>query len=104
MRVVVAREQPGSAEAIRQTVLGMGLECGAGDCVTHADLPVRLAQNPADVVLIRAGAGPAATVQVIQQARPLTKAPLLVFGSGAEAGEILHYLQAGAREYLDEGR
>jgi pilus assembly protein CpaE len=104
MRVVVAREQPAGSEAVRQLLLGMGLECGAGDCVAHADLPVRLAQNPTDLVLVHAAADPTATAALVEQALPLTRAPVLVFGPAAEAGQIVQYLQSGAREFLDEGQ
>ncbi len=104
MRVVVAQDQPGGSEAIRQLLLGMGLECAAGDCVSHADLPVRLAQNPADLILVRAAGEPAATVAAIRQALPLTKAPIMVMGPAADAAQILLYLQGGAREFLDEAR
>jgi pilus assembly protein CpaE len=104
MRVVVAQEQPGSSEAIRQLLLGMGLVCGAGDCVAHADLPVRLAQNPTDLVLVRTGADLGATLETIRQALPLTKAPVMVMGPAADAPQILRYLQGGAREFLDEAQ
>jgi pilus assembly protein CpaE len=104
MRVVVAQEQPGSSEAIRQLLLGMGLECAAGDCVSHQDLPVRLAQNPAELVLVRVAADTAATVGVVGQALPLTKAPVVVVGPAADPGQMLVYLQGGAREYVDEAR
>jgi pilus assembly protein CpaE len=104
MRVVVAQEESGGSEAIRQLLLGMGLECGAGDCVSHSDLPVRLAQNPTELVLVRVGADPMATVGVVRQALPLTKAPVVVMGPSADAGQILQYLQGGAREFLDESK
>ena len=104
MRVVVAQEQPANSDAIRQLLLGMGLECGAGDCVAPTNLPVRLAQNPADLVLVRATAETSATVGVVRQALTLTRAPIMVMGSAADAGQILLYLQGGAREFLDEAR
>jgi pilus assembly protein CpaE len=104
MRVVVAQERPGSSETIRQLLLGMGLECASGDCVAHADLPVRLAQNPADLILVQAGSETAGTVGVVRQALPLTKAPIMVTGPAADANQILLYLQGGAREFLDEAR
>ncbi|HEX5272128.1 MAG TPA: hypothetical protein VFW33_16640 [Gemmataceae bacterium] len=104
MRVVVSQERAGGSEAIRQLLLGMGLECGSGDCVAHADLPVRLAQNPADLVLVQGGADPSSAAGAVRQAVPLTKAPLMVIGPAADAGQILQYLQAGAREFLDEAR
>ncbi|HKI33910.1 MAG TPA: hypothetical protein VKA46_18800 [Gemmataceae bacterium] len=104
MRVVVAQEQPGNSEVIRQLLLGMGLECASGDCVAHADLAMRLAQNPADLVLVGTGADSSSTVSVVRQALPLTKAPVMVMGPAADAGQILLYLQGGAREFLDEAR
>jgi Flp pilus assembly CpaE family ATPase len=104
MRVVVAREQPGNSEAIRQLLLGMGLECAAGDCVVHGDLPVRLAQNPTDLVLVQVASEPSKTSALVQQALPLTKAPVLVFGPATEAEQIVEYLRSGAREFLDEGQ
>ena len=104
MRVVVAQDQPVNSEALRQVFLGMGLECSAGDCVGHSDLLVRLAQNPADLVIVRAGSDEAATLNVIRQALPLTKAPILVMGPAADAQQILRYLQGGAREFLDEAQ
>jgi len=82
----------------------MGLECASGDCVAHADLPVRLAQNPADLVLVQVGTETTNTVSVVRQALPLTKAPVMVTGPAADAGQILLYLQGGAREFLDEAR
>jgi pilus assembly protein CpaE len=82
----------------------MGLECGSGDCVAHADLPVRLAQNPADLVLVQTGPDPTGASGAIRQALPLTRAPIMVMGAAADAGQILQYLQAGAREFLDEAR
>jgi pilus assembly protein CpaE len=104
MRVVVAQERPGNSETIRQLLLGMGLECAAGDCVAHADLPVRLAQNPADLVLVQAGSEAGSAAGIVRQALPLTKAPVMVTGPAADAGQILTYLQAGAREFLNEAR
>jgi pilus assembly protein CpaE len=89
---------------MRQLLLGMGLECAAGDCVARADLPVRLAQSRADLVLVRAGGDTAPTLAAVSQALPLTSAPVMVVGPAADAGQILQYLQAGAREFLDETR
>ncbi len=104
MRVVVAQEPPVDGEAIRQLLLGMGMECGADDVVGHGELLVRLARNPTDVVLVRAGPEEAATVGLIKQAIPLTKAPVMVLGPSADAAQILCYLQGGAREFLDEAQ
>jgi pilus assembly protein CpaE len=104
MRVVVAQEQTGSSAPVRELLLGMGLECSAGDCVTFADLPVRLAQNRADLVLVQAAGDPTAPLETLRQALPLTRSPIMVVGPAADASQILRYLQGGAREYLDEAQ
>jgi pilus assembly protein CpaE len=79
----------------------MGLECGAGDCVSFADLPVRLAKGDAEIVLVRVGTDIKAAQETIRQALALTKAPVLAVGPTSEARHILETLHSGAREYLD---
>jgi pilus assembly protein CpaE len=104
MRVVVAQEQSEQMEPLRQTLLGMGLECGAGDCVGLAELPVRLSQGPPDLVLVRIGDHPAAAYAALQQALTLTKAPLLALGPASDPQRIMEATHNGARAYLDETR
>ena len=104
MRVVVAQEQPGPNETIRQTVLGLGLNCGLGDVVSHSDLPVRLSQGPVELLLVQVGSTADATLSVIHQAQTLTRAPLMIVGGPANAEDTGQYLQAGALEFLDESQ
>jgi pilus assembly protein CpaE len=104
MRVVVTQEKPEPVEPIRHTLLGLGLECSASDCVTFADLPVRLAQGPAELLLVRVGASHTAAIDAIRQAQALTPAPVLALGPASSGQQILDILHGGAREYLDEGR
>jgi pilus assembly protein CpaE len=100
MRVVAARLPDEPAEPLRQLLLGMGLECAAGDCVAYADLPVRLAQGAApDLVLVRVGAPEG--LEALRQAQSQTKAPLLAAGPAGDAKLILDALHHGAREFLD---
>lgn len=103
MRVVLTQEQPGQYEAVRQVVLGLGLECRPEDCVPFAELPVRLAQGPIDLLLVVVGRDVGPAVEAIKQAQPLTGAPVLAVGPAADAQQILRVLHGGAREYLDEG-
>lgn len=102
MRVVVAQVSAEGTEDIRRMLLGMGLECGGGDCVPHGELLVRLAQNPADLVILVAGPDEAATLNLLRQATPLTKAPIIVMGQATDAQQVLRYLHGGAREFLDQ--
>ncbi len=104
MRVVVAQHQAESLEPVRRILLGMGLECTAADCVPFSELPVRLAQAPTDLVLVRVGAEPAATLDAIRQSTSLTAAPVLALGAATDPQHILQTTRGGAREYLDEDR
>jgi pilus assembly protein CpaE len=102
MRVVLAHESPESLEAVRHVLLGLGLECSAGDCVLFGNLPVRLAQGMPDLVLVRTGTGQDAALEAIQHAVGLASAPVLVLGPVTDAQHILQCTRSGAREYLDE--
>ncbi|HZT82722.1 MAG TPA: hypothetical protein VFA26_21005, partial [Gemmataceae bacterium] len=104
MRVVVTQEHPGQIEPVRHVLLGLGLECAAGDCVTYTELPVRLAQGPVDLVLVRAGAEAGTTREAVHQAAALTTAPVFALGPATDGQQILQTIQSGAREYLDEAR
>ena len=104
MRVVVAQEQLDASDPARQTLLSLGLECGHADCVSFGELPVRLAQGPVDLVLLRVGAEQAAALDAIDQAVALTGAPVLVVGPTTDARHILQTTRSGARGYLDETR
>jgi pilus assembly protein CpaE len=101
MRAVIANEVPGTADRLRQVVLAVGLECAADDCVAFADLPVRLARTPADLVLVAIGPNPAAALPVIQDAAR-TPTPVLAVGPSSDSQQILQAIRSGAREYLDE--
>jgi pilus assembly protein CpaE len=104
MRVVVAQEQSEQMEPLRQALLGMGLECGAGDCVSFTELPVRLSQGSPDLVLVRVGSDPPAAYAALQQALTLTKAPLVAMGPASDPQRIMEATHNGARAYLDESR
>jgi pilus assembly protein CpaE len=104
MRVVVAHENAGQAEQTRQLLLGMGLECGAADCVSYSDLPVRLSHGSAELLLVRVGEDALTAHDAIRQALALTRSPVLAMGPSHDAQHILETMQAGAREYLDEDK
>ncbi len=100
MRVVITGEAAARPEVVRQAVLGLGLECGSGDCVPLADLAGRLQQGPADLVLVVLGADPGAALAAIPQAAARTSAPVFAVGPAADAEQILQAIRGGAREYL----
>ena len=104
MKVVIAQQNAEHFDAVRQVVLGLGMDCGPRDCVAFADLSARLSPGPVDLVLVRAGSDGASAREVIREAVRLTRAPVLAFGPVTDARQILEITHGGAREYLDEGR
>lgn len=104
MRVVVGQDESESTEVIRRALLGLGLECGAADCVPLRDLGVRLAQAPTDLVLVQTGARADEALEAIRQALALTRSPILAVGPTSDARHILRTQECGARAYLDENR
>jgi pilus assembly protein CpaE len=105
MRIVVTQQDPkGPWDQIRQVVLSLGLECGPGDCVGFADLPVRLARAATDLVLVLVGDDHAAALTALYDAGHHTKAPLLAAGKAASAAETRPLTSCGAAEYLDRDR
>jgi pilus assembly protein CpaE len=101
MRAVIANEQSPNADRLRPIVLGVGLQCAAGDCVSFADVPIRLAQAPADLVLVALGPNPETAWPVIQNTAR-TSTPVLAVGPSTDSRQILQAIRSGAREYLDE--
>src|SRR6266545_2594539 len=102
MRVVIAREPGVLRERLRQAVLGAGLQCGEADCVVPADLPGRLIETQADLILVGLGSNPTASLSTIQETAAQTSAPIFAVGLCADPGQILQALRCGAREHLDE--
>lgn len=102
MRVVIAREAGVLRERLRQAVLGAGLRCAATDCVAFSELADRLAQAPADLILVGLGAELQRGLPVIEHAAALTQAPIFAIGLSCDSQQILQTLRKGAREYLHE--
>jgi pilus assembly protein CpaE len=104
MQVIIASAGAVQRERLRQAVLGVGLRCAAGDCVTFRELPGRLLQGPADLILIGLGDDTAAALPLIEQAAAQTRTPVFAAGRALDPNQILQALRAGAREYLDEDK
>jgi pilus assembly protein CpaE len=101
MRSIIASELPAAASPLRPLLLGLGVECGAADCVTWADLPLRYSQAPPNLVLVVLGPRPAKAAALVQHVAA-TGTPVLAVGPTADSQQILQVLRAGAAGYLDE--
>jgi pilus assembly protein CpaE len=104
MRVVVTAETVDQINTLRHVALGAGLECSAGDDPAYADLAGRLNQSPADLVLVGLGADPAEALGVVQVTAAQWDVPVWAVGPSSDREQIILFLRAGAREYLDEDK
>lgn len=104
MRIVVAYDDAGQRDYLRQVALSLGLECTSQDCVRLADLGVRLAQAPYDLVLIAVGQPTSLVLNLVQQTAAYVKVPVLVAGPTGDLQTALQTIRLGAREYLDVAR
>src|SRR5205809_6562297 len=104
MRVIIAREAGAGRDELRQVVLGHGLRCEQRDCVTHEELPVRLLEAPAGLVLVGLNGHLNGDLDLLREAAAGTRAPVLAVGPARRAEQILEVMRSGAREYLNEHR
>lgn len=103
MRVVLAQERALNREQPRQAALGLGLVCESTDCVGLEDLPVRLSQGEADLVMVNLNPQNVSRgLLTIQQTATHSSVPVLALGPSHDPQLILQAMRAGARVYLDE--
>jgi pilus assembly protein CpaE len=103
LRVVLAQASSGAAgwsASVRGTLLTLGPECPAEDCISFARLPARLARGGVDLVLVRLRPAEAALAAVRRAAR--VNVPVLAVGPGGDPRRAQQALGAGARGYLAE--
>jgi pilus assembly protein CpaE len=100
MRVVLAGENVGQRDQLRQSLLSLGLECTARDCVKLSDLAVRLTQQPADLVMVAVTPGEAGALAAIESARKYSAAPVLAVGPVTDQEHQNLVRDHGAREYV----
>jgi pilus assembly protein CpaE len=103
LRVVIATDREVLRDQLRQQMLGMGFECGAADCVAHAALPVRLAQET-DLVLVGTSGAEEDVLAALKYASKHGAGLVLAVGAAQDAKLILQAQRSGAREYIDQGR
>jgi pilus assembly protein CpaE len=104
MRLVIAVEDGGQRAYLRQVALSLGLECDPQDCILHPELPMRLAQSQAHLVLVVVAQDAVSATTAIRHAAGFGAFPVLAAGASQSPQLILQLLRAGAREYLDQSR
>jgi pilus assembly protein CpaE len=87
MRVLLAGDRSQDRDQCRRAALRIGLDCTAADCVSLADLRLRLSREPAvHLVVVFLDPDPAAGARAITAAKAQTRQPIFaVASSDAEA-------------------
>jgi pilus assembly protein CpaE len=97
MRVLLAGDRPNDRDQGRHAALRAGLECSSGDCVSLADLRLRLAREPdAHLVVVFLDPDPAAAARAIKAAAGQTRQPIYAVTGGAEGAVKDQAAAAGA--------
>src|SRR5260370_36853211 len=98
MQVVLAAGAGGDQSRNRLDVSGLGLSCSASDCISYADLKVRLSQKPrAELVLVfLSPAAPADGLNAIRTARNFSL-PVVAVGPSVDAQVIIQATRLGAQ-------
>jgi pilus assembly protein CpaE len=104
MQVVLANESPEERTRNRIEVAGLGLTCEASDCVSYADLSVRLSRQPqAELVLVVLAPNHLhAGLDAVRLARSYN-VPVVAVGPSSDPQLILHATRLGA-EYADRAQ
>src|SRR5690606_14461063 len=87
MRVVVVHAPGSAVRDIRQVILGSGAECTSEDCVSPGDLAARLAQVPAQLVVIKMEPS-GLDIARIQDALSVAAAPRVAVGNDSPQERI----------------
>ncbi|MCC6420693.1 MAG: hypothetical protein IT429_20840 [Gemmataceae bacterium] len=104
MRVLVAADNSELRSQLRQLLLGLGLECGAEDCVALADAAAQVPHAAPNLVVIASAGSMVAARSVIESLAAASGLPVLAVGPADNPQEILLTLRSGAREYVDQKR
>ena len=108
MRVVVAHGPNADVRERRQIIHAAGADCDSGDCVSWSDLPLRLGQQEADLVLVFVDDEGDVPWEAVEEASRLTTFPIFSVGDSAdnqrkanEAGAMRHLSAANFRAEVD---
>ena len=102
MRVVVAHGPDADVRDRRQILHAAGVDCDNADCVQWRDLPLRLGQQDADLVLLFVDDSGDVPWDAIEDSAKLTTFP--VFSVGENDANQKKANEAGAMRHIQEGR
>lgn len=103
MKMIVAHEKAEPQGLARQSALSLGMECDQADCITLADLPLRLVQGNVDVALVVLNDRKEDSLELVRQSSS-SRVPILIAGPITDASYILKAMRTGVRAFLDVGQ
>src|SRR6516165_286879 len=103
MQTFIVSDHAPTSQRVRQALLGQGRDCPADHILPMQGAAERLAQTPADLLVIVLPPEPTHALSVLSNLRLLSPARLLVVGPASDSKLVLLALRAGAADYIDEG-
>ncbi|HZZ81921.1 MAG TPA: hypothetical protein VFE62_25705 [Gemmataceae bacterium] len=101
MQAILACEKQEQRDPYRQILINCGVDCGADDAVTYAQLSARINRGGAELLVAVLGKNPVEALRLVDQIHQKSPLPILMMGPGDDAQLILQAMKAGARDYVD---
>jgi pilus assembly protein CpaE len=102
MHTFIVSDHAPTSQRIRQALLREGQDCPADHLFPMQGAAERLAQTPADLLVIVLPPDPERSMAVLSDLRLISPARLLVVGPASNSRLVLLALRAGAADYVDE--
>src|SRR6516164_2865538 len=102
MQTFIISDHAPTSQRVRQALLGQGQDCPADHLLPMQSAAERLAQMPADLLVIVLPPDPTRSLGVLSDLRLLSPARMLVVGPASDSRLVLLALRAGAADYVDE--
>ncbi len=102
MRTFILSDHAPLSQRVRQVLLGQGIDCPADQVFPVTRAAERLAQEPADLLVIVLSPDPDRSLQALTDLRLLSPARVLVVGPASNPRLVLLALRAGAADFIEE--
>jgi pilus assembly protein CpaE len=102
MRTFIVSDDAPISQRVRQTLLSQGHDCPADHVIPMQKAAERLAQTPADLLVVVLPPDPDRSLRALSELRLLSPARVLVVGPASNSRLVLLALRAGAADYVEE--
>jgi pilus assembly protein CpaE len=102
MRIFIVSDHAPLSQRVRQALLGQGQDCPADHVLPMQGAAERLAETPADLLVLVLPPAPERSLGVLSDLHLLSPARVLVVGPAANSRLVLLALRTGAADYIEE--